>query len=228
MAEKRTVTMKTIDTAPAPCPVRAEQKEMTEQEAIKSAQNGDATAFEYLYRRHSKRVYAVCLRMVKDQSVAEDLTQEAFMRVFRKIDTFRGDSAFSTWLHRIAVNAVLMYLRSRRSKPESAIIEELDSNQEGDEAVEIGYVDASLAGMADRLNLKRAIRQLPSGYKQIFLLHDVMGYDHHEIASQLQCTVGNSKSQLHKARVRLRKILRDEMDCKIGKQDSASEAAFQR
>jgi RNA polymerase sigma-70 factor (ECF subfamily) len=166
--------------------------------------------------------------MVQDQSVAEDLTQEAFMRVFRRIGTFRGDSALSTWLHRLAVNTVLMYMRGKRSKPESAISEESGLNEDSDGTAEIGYIDSSLAGTADRVNLERAVRQLPAGYKKIFLLHDVMGYDHHEIASHLQCTVGNSKSQLHKARVKLRHILRDELDRKTGQRIPAPATGLHR
>jgi len=145
--------------------------------------------------------------MVGDAALAEDLTQEAFMHMFRKIGTFRGDSALSTWLHRLAVNVVLMHFRRKKTKPEHFLDEADSSNQGGDAPTEHGYADPSLVSAADRLDLARAIRELPLGCKQIFLLHDVMGYEHHEIAKSLSCSVGNSKSQLHKARLRLRSIL---------------------
>jgi RNA polymerase sigma-70 factor, ECF subfamily len=188
-------------------PVRTDSRELTESEAIHLAQNGDASGFAYLYGLHGRHVFAVCLRMVGDVALAEDLTQEAFMRMFRKIGTFRGDSALSTWLHRLAVNVVLMHLRHKKTKPEHFLDEADSSNQGSDAPIEHGYADPSLTRAADRLDLARAIRELPPGCKQIFLLHDVIGYEHHEIANRLSCSVGNSKSQLHKARLRLRSIL---------------------
>lgn len=177
-----------------------------ETEAIKEAQKGCAEAFEFLYRLHSKRVYNVCLRMTRDPSTAEDLTQNAFMQLFRKINSFRGDSAFSTWLHRITVNVVLMSLR-KKTLPEVSLDGTDNSNEDQDHPVEVGSRDRALEGRIDRLNLERAISQLAPGYSEIFILHDVMGYEHHEIAGLLQCSVGNSKSQLSKARLRLRAAL---------------------
>jgi len=182
------------------------KRELTEPEAIRRAQDGDAAAFEYLYKAHSKRVYSVCLRMLKNTSDAEDLTQQIFLRLFRKIGTFRGDACLSTWLHRVAVNAVLMHLR--RKKPTELLAGDLErygSNGEGPS--EHGSTDTSMFGAIERLNLMRAIRKLPSGYKQVFLLHDVIGYEHSEIAGLLGCSTGCSKSQLHKARQRLRRLL---------------------
>jgi len=147
--------------------------------------------------------------MIKNPADAEDLTQQAFLQLFRKIGTFRGESGFSTWLHRVTVNIVLMHLR--RKKPAELLAEELERHNSNDESPrELGSGDPSMVGAIDRLNLTRAIRKLPSGYKQIFVLHDVMGYEHSEIATSLQRSIGNSKSQLHKARRQLRRLLQGE------------------
>jgi len=178
---------------------------VTEAEAIDRAKRGDATAFEALYHLHKRRVYSFCLRMTANTAAAEDLTQEAFLQLFRKIGTFRGESAFSTWLHRMAVNVVLMQFR----KKGLAIVpleETLDSEEESAKK-EPGADDLRLAGSIDRLQLENAIEELPPGYKRIFLLHDVEGYEHNEIAEMVGCSIGNSKSQLHKARMRLRSLL---------------------
>jgi len=178
---------------------------LTAQEAIQRAQNGDAEAFEYLYRSHSKHVYSVCLRVLRNPADAEDMTQQVFLQLFRKIGTFRGDSGFSTWLHRVTVNAVLMHLR--RKKPTEMLVQSLDEpNPDRDAPRELGPDDTSMLGAVDRLNLKRAISRLPPGYKRFFLLH-VIGFRHREIARRLRCTVGCSKSQLHKARKRLQRLL---------------------
>jgi RNA polymerase sigma-70 factor (ECF subfamily) len=182
---------------------------LTEAEAIRQAKDGDGAAFEYLYKANCRRVYSVCLRMIKNPAEAEDLTQQAFLQLFRKIGTFRGESGFSTWLHRVTVNVVLMHLR--RKRPTEIMFEDLDrpgSDHEGPR--EHGSSDTSMLGAIDRLNLKRAIRKLPSGYKRHFLLHDVLGYAHKEIARHLGCSTGSSKSQLHKARKRLRRLLQGE------------------
>jgi RNA polymerase sigma-70 factor, ECF subfamily len=185
--------------------------ELSEAEAIQRAREGDQTAFEYLYRLHSRRVYAVCLRMVGNSAEAEDLTQEAFLLLLRKIHTFRAESAFSTWLHRLAVNIVLMRLR-RRSAPIISIEAALDPDDETalpHSASAIGAPDLLLEGSIDRINLERCIAQLPVGYRTIFVLHDIEGYEHHEIAAILGRSVGASKSQLHKARTRLRELLHE-------------------
>jgi RNA polymerase sigma-70 factor, ECF subfamily len=175
--------------------------------AIRLAQLGDAAAFETIYQLHSRRVYALCLRMTGDPVEAEDLTQDAFLQLFRKIHTFRGESAFSSWLHRLAANIVLM--RFRKKRPVPASLDEMTSpdGEQDRRALEIGVPDVRLAGVFDRINLHAAIEQLPEGYKSMFLLHDVHGYEHNEIARMLGCSVGNSKSQLHKARKRLRELL---------------------
>jgi len=175
---------------------------LTEADAIGQAKNGDPVAFEHLYRVHSKRVYALCLRMIKNPAAAEDLTQQAFLQLFRKIRTFRGESGLATWLHRITVNIVLMHLRRRR--PVEILGEDLERHCEHSSS------DVSMLGALERLNLMRAIRKLPRGYKQLFVLHDVCGYEHNEIASRLGCSIGCSKSQLHRARRRLRRLLQGE------------------
>jgi RNA polymerase sigma-70 factor (ECF subfamily) len=182
---------------------------LSEAEFIQRAREGDRTAFEYLYRLHSRRVYAVCLRMVTDPTEAEDLTQEAFLLLFRKIHTFRGESAFSTWLHRLAVNLVLMRLR-KKSFPTVSIEATPDPDGEnGWPSIDIGAPDLLLEGSIDRISLARCIAQLPAGYRTMFVLHDIQGYEHLEIARILGRSVGDSKSQLHKARTRLRELLHE-------------------
>jgi RNA polymerase sigma-70 factor (ECF subfamily) len=178
-------------------------------EAIRLAQQGDAAAFETIYHLHSRRVYSLCLRMVGDPVEAEDLTQEAFLQLFRKIHTFRGESAFSSWLHRLTANLVLM--RFRKKRPISISLEEMnrEDNEKDRAAFEFGTPDLRLTGLFDRVNLQTALDQLPEGYRSMFLLHDVHGYEHNEIARMLGCSVGNSKSQLHKARKRLRELLHE-------------------
>ena len=179
---------------------------LSEAEAIERAKQGDAEAFEALYHLHKRRVYSLCLRMTANTAAAEDLTQEAFLQLFRKIATFRGESAFSTWLHRMAVNVVLMQLR----KKSLAVVplEDTFESEEESPRKEPGGEDVRLAGSIDRLELRRAIEELPQGYRTIFLLHDVQGYEHNEIASMVGCSIGNSKSQLHKARMKLRELLK--------------------
>jgi RNA polymerase sigma-70 factor (ECF subfamily) len=181
---------------------------LTEAEAIGQAKQGVASAFEYLYKAHCRRVYSLCLRMIKNQAEAEDLTQQVFLQLFRKISTFRGESGFSTWLHRVTVNIVLMHLRRKKPVVLAQSLERCTSN--GESSNEHGPSDTSMYGAIERLNLMRAIRKLPCGYKQIFLLHDVIGYEHSEIAGLLGCSTGSSKSQLHKARKRLRCLLQGE------------------
>src|SRR5580698_102309 len=182
---------------------------MPEAEAIRLAQQGNAPAFERLYRLHNRRVYSLCLRMVSNTAEAEDLTQEAFLQLFRKIATFRGESAFSTWLHRLSVNVVLMKLR-RKSGTETSLEQVTEPDEEsGSPRRDFGGPDIRLSGSIDRVNLQRAVDQLPPGYKAVFVLHDVQGYEHNEIAEIMGCSIGNSKSQLHKARMRLRELLHE-------------------
>ena len=195
-------------TRTAPDATRFDLGELPEADAIRLAQRGDDRGFERIYRLHSQRVYALCLRMMKGNSAeAEELTQESFLQLFRKIGTFRGESAFSTWLHRLAFNIVLMRLRKRTCQ-----IVSMDEALEPGQTVPglheyIGGQDQRLSGAVDRMDLERALKQLPPGYRAVFVLHDVQGYEHNEIAAMRGCSMGNSKSQLHKARARLRQLL---------------------
>lgn len=180
---------------------------MSEEEVIEGAKQGDEECFQFLYNHHKRRVYSLCLRMIGNVEAAEDLTQEAFLQLYRKIVSFRGDSAFSTWLHRITVNVVLMHLRKRKLL-EVSLDETLEPIEEGGARREIAAQDQNLAGVIDRIVLERAIEDLPPGYRVMFVLHDVEGYEHREVAEMLGCSIGNSKSQLHKARLKLRDQLR--------------------
>jgi RNA polymerase sigma-70 factor, ECF subfamily len=149
--------------------------------------------------------------MVGNTAEAEDLTQEAFLQLFRKISTFRGESAFSTWLHRLAVNVVLMKLRKKSGKETSLEQVTEPDDESGGPRRDFGAEDLQLSGSLDRVNLQRAVDRLPPGYKAVFVLHDVEGYEHNEIAEIMGCSIGNSKSQLHKARMRLRELLHEEV-----------------
>ena len=168
----------------------------------KSAAAGSMPAFEELYTRHHRRVYSLCLRMLQNTAEAEDLTQEVFIQLYRKIGSFRGDSAFTTWLHRMTVNQVLMHFRKRTVKFEK-------TTEEGETPVQIvaGTENQAKMPIVDKIALDKAIAQLPNGYRNVFVLHDVEGYEHEEVARILGCSVGTSKSQLHKARLKMRKLL---------------------
>jgi RNA polymerase sigma-70 factor, ECF subfamily len=175
---------------------------MTVDQDAQRAAAGDMDAFEKVYRRYNQRVYSHCLRMVRNPTDAEDLTQEVFIQLFRKINTFRGDSSFTTWLHRLTVNQVLMHLR----KP---IVKTEKTTEDGATPIRIvrGTENPSRMAQIDRIALDHAIAQLPPGYRVVFILHDIEGYEHEEIGKILGCAVGTSKSQLHKARLRLRQFL---------------------
>ena len=177
-----------------------------EADLLAQAQAGDHRAFAQLYSLHKKRIYSLCMRMVGNTAEAEDMTQETFLQLHRKIDTFRGDSAFSTWLHRLAINVVLMHLR-KKGLSLISMDEAMEPDPKGSPGRGFGARDLSLAGSIDRMALERAVGNLPAGYRLVFVLHDIEGYEHHEIASMLDCSVGNSKSQLHKARLTLREAL---------------------
>jgi RNA polymerase sigma-70 factor, ECF subfamily len=181
--------------------------ELGEADAIERAKLGDAEAFQALYERHKRRVYSLCLRMTANTAEAEDLTQEAFLQLYRKIATFRGESAFSTWLHRLSVNVVLMHLR-KKGLPVVSLEETTQGGEEDTPKKDFGADDVALSGSIDRLQLQRAVADLPPGYRTIFVLHDVEGYEHNEIAGIVGCSIGNSKSQLHKARMKLRDLLK--------------------
>lgn len=171
-------------------------------ELAQAASKGDMFSFEEIYQRHHRRVYAICLRMLQNAAEAEDLTQDVFIQLYRKIGSFRGDSAFTTWLHRLTVNQVLMHFRKRTVKFEK-------TTEEGETPVQIvgGTENPRKMPIVDKIALENAIEQLPEGYKNVFVLHDIEGYEHEEVARILGCSVGTSKSQLHKARLKLRKLL---------------------
>ena len=166
------------------------------------AARGDMEAFEEIFRRNHRLVYGLCLRMMLDVSEAEDVTQEVFILLMRKVGGYRGEANFTTWLHRLTVNQVLMRFRKNKSRREDAL-------EEGEgQAPEALTTDARRpAQLIDRVTLERAIAQLPPGYRAAFVLHDVEGYEHEEVARMMGCAVGTSKSQLHKARAKLRKLL---------------------
>lgn len=185
----------------------AENKPISDHALARAAGLGDMQSFEELYDRHNRRVYSLCLRMTQNTAEAEDLAQEAFIQLFRKIGSFRGDSAFTTWLHRLTVNQVLMHFRKRSVKLER-------TTEEGETPVQIvrGTENPNAMPVLDRIALDRALAQLPPGYRTVFVLHDVEGHDHEEIAKFLGIAVGTSKSQLHKARMKLRKLLKSQTD----------------
>jgi RNA polymerase sigma-70 factor (ECF subfamily) len=183
--------------------VAAITKATTDLELTRNASSGDMVAFEEIYKRHHRRVYSICLRMLQNASEAEDLTQDVFIQLYRKIGSFRGDSAFTTWLHRMTVNQVLMHFRKRTVKYEKVT----DEGETPDQIV-TGTVNPGKMQIVDKIALEHAIGQLPDGYKNVFVLHDVEGFEHEEVARILGCSVGTSKSQLHKARLKLQKLLK--------------------
>jgi RNA polymerase sigma-70 factor (ECF subfamily) len=189
--------------------IQAEVPELTDADAVRLAQRGDADAFERVYRLHSRKIYNLCLRMVGNPTEAEDLTQDVFLQLLRKIATFRGESSFSTWLHRMSVNIVLM--RFRKKPIAQTSLDAITNPEEAEFSTppkEFGAPDLRLNGVIDRITLQAAMNELAPGSKAMFILHDIQGYKHDEIAGMFGCTVGNSKSQVHKARMRLRELLR--------------------
>jgi len=171
------------------------------------AANGDLAAFEIIYERYHRRTYSLCLRMTGNQTEAEDLTQEVFIQLFRKVGSFRGDSAFSTWLHRLTVNQVLMHFRRRSVKNEKT-----SEDGEMPEQTVTGSANPNRMQVVDRIALKKAISELPNGYRNVFVLHDIQGFEHEEVARIMGISVGTSKSQLHKARLKLRGLLVKEQE----------------
>ena len=180
-------------------------KQATDYALAQASSEGDMRAFEELYQRHNRRVYSLCLRMTQNVSEAEDLAQEVFIQLFRKIGSFRGESAFTTWLHRLTVNQVLMHFRKRGVRMEQ-------TTEDGETPIQVvtGTENPNAMPVVDRIALDKAIAQLPPGYRTVFVLHDVEGHEHEEIARMLGCSVGTSKSQLHKARMKLRGLLRQQ------------------
>ena len=188
-----------------PAIIERAEEPSSDLDLVKAVAAGDNEAFEQLYYLHNRRVYSLCLRMLGNSNQAEDLTQEVFIQVYRKIGSFRGDSAFTTWLHRLTVNQVLMHFRKRGVKLEH-------TSEEGDftNVTETPLGSTRRVSLVDRIALEKAIGELPHGYRTVFLLHDVEGYEHEEISALLKVSIGTSKSQLHKARMRLRDILKSQ------------------
>lgn len=170
---------------------------------LSAALAGDSmSGFEELYRKHYRRVYSICLRMTGNVAEAEDLTQEVFIQLSRKLGSFRGEAAFTTWLHRLTVNQVLMHFRKRSVKSELTT-----DDGEMPDSVDPETINPESMPIIDRIGIENAIAQLPPGYRTVFVLHDIEGYEHEEIARMLGCSSGTSKSQLHKARLKLRRLL---------------------
>jgi len=169
-----------------------------ERERVRAAQNGDLLAFEELYRENVGRVYALCFRLAGEATLAEELTQDAFVRAWQKLPSFRGDSAFSTWLHPLTVNVALSERRSRRRRTSRVIATDDLTLLEKPER---------RAGPELGVDLERALDGLPDGARAVFVLHDIEGYKHHEIAGLTGVATGTSKAQLHRARKLLREAL---------------------
>jgi RNA polymerase sigma-70 factor (ECF subfamily) len=182
-----------------------EKPKPNDKELAQRSAAGDMEAFEELYRRHFRRVYAICLRMTNNPEEAEDLTQEIFIQLHGKIGSFRGESAFTTWLHRMTVNQVLMHFRRRKSRPEF-------TTQEGETPIQIvrGTENQNKMPIVDKIILENAISKLSPGYRSVFVLHDIEGHEHGEVAQILGISEGTSKSQLHKARLKLRQLIREQ------------------
>ena len=180
------------------------EAQLSDLELAQKSAAGDTDAFGELYRRHFRRVYALCLRMTGNPTQAEDLTQEVFIQVFNKIGSFRGDSAFTTWIHRITVNQVLSIFGSAARNQ--------SHTDDGETPIQIvrGTENQNAMPIIDRIALEKAVAQLPPGYRNVFVLHDVEGYEHEEIAKMLGFAEGTSKSQLHKARLKLRSLIRQQ------------------
>jgi RNA polymerase sigma-70 factor (ECF subfamily) len=187
--------------------VNSSAQRMVDADIVRRAQQGDVDAFAALFHANRTKIYSLCLRMTSNTAEAEDLTQEAFLLAFRKLGTFRGDSALSTWLYRVAVNTVLMHFRKRGMRVREASLDEIQDQDTRVPKPEPGEVDERLASATDRIALTRAITVLSPGYRTVFLMHEVHGYEHEEIARILRCSIGNSKSQLHKAKRRMREML---------------------
>lgn len=170
-------------------------------ELAQAVARGAVASIGDLYERHRPKVYSVCLRMTGNTSEAEDLTQEIFIQLLGKAGSFRGESQFSTWLYRFTINHVLMYFRklTRRNQRFPCLVDQLEGT--GGLKVTVG------PQLLDRVAIDTAVAKLPSGCRSVFLKFDVEGYNHEEIAGIIGCSVGNSKSQLHKARRKLRKLL---------------------
>lgn len=177
-------------------------KETPDFELTQLSASGDLEAFEMLYQKYHRRAYSLCLRMTNNVAEAEDLTQEAFIQLFKKAGSFRGDAQFTTWFHRLVVNQVLMHFRKRSVKNEKTT----DDGEMPEHLVPTTKTRANVP-ILNRIDINKAISELPPGYRSVFVLHDVEGFEHSEVARLLGISVGTSKSQLHKARLKLRGLL---------------------
>jgi len=186
----------------APQRPKADHTSSSDYALTRAAARGDADAFEELYRLHHRRVYTLCLRMTQNEAEAEDITQDVFIVLLHKAGDYRAEASFTTWLHRMTVNQVLMHFRRRVVKTEK-------TTHDGSTPIRIvtGTENPSRMALIDRIALNQAIGHLPPGYRMVFILHDVEGFEHDQISKMLGCAVGTSKSQLHKARQRLRELL---------------------
>lgn len=181
---------------------------LSELQLVEDAKRGEEQAFEALYQKHRRWVYSLCLRMSRSPDEAEDLTQDAFLQLFRRISTFRSEASFSTWFHRLVINTALMHLRKKSlvsKRFESWERDDRDTRHE-----DFGAEDRTLRSVVDRISLGKAMSQLPENYRTVVVLHDVEGYRHEEIVRPGNSSVGTSKSQLHRARARLRRLLTTE------------------
>jgi RNA polymerase sigma-70 factor, ECF subfamily len=167
---------------------------------------GDRSAFERVYRAHCDRVYSVCVRMTADAAQAEELTQDTFVRAWAKMGQFRGESSFSTWLHRLAVNVVL---NAHKGEGRKRRLISMTENEDDDDAGNVGatLMASSHFAPGEWMDIEAAIASLPPGARRVFVLHDVEGYRHEEIGTMLGITSGGSKAQLHRARMLLREAL---------------------
>jgi RNA polymerase sigma-70 factor, ECF subfamily len=199
-------TCATSGTTTNPISLEKAERVAKERLLVRGAQQGDEEAFAALFQLHRRWVYSVCLSITRDSLDAEDLTQEAFLQVFHKVKSFRGDAAFSTWLYRLVVNTALMKRRRDKFPPmlslDAAVSSDLPSLGH-----EHGHRDPRLSGAIDRISLQRALRALPPGYRKIFGLHEVHGYQHREIAELLHCSINTSRSQLYHAKRKMRGLL---------------------
>lgn len=184
---------------------------VSDKELCKQVSEGSIIAFELLHERHARRVFSLCLRMLENTHEAEDLAQEVWIQFFRKAKSFRGDAAFTTWLHRLAVNQVLMHFRSKKCKIQEDLRDDFDSLAEK----YVVLIHDGPAILQSKIALDAAIAQLPPGYKNVFVLHDVEGYEHEEVAKILGCSLGTSKSQLHKARLKMRRLVNQKVNPRL-------------
>ena len=203
--EREMTQMALSNLSPAPAlfqGVPADDRHGSDLAVVREAARGETEAVGELYVRHRGRVYSLCRRMTRNAADAEDLTQEVFIHLLGQIGSFRGESQFTTWLHRLTVNQVLMRLRrdSRRKSLMPDYVKQQHSTARKSNP-------STPPPVLDRISLEAALSQLPAGYRSAFVLHDIEGYSHEEVAGMLGCSLGTSKSQLHKARRRLRRLL---------------------